>query len=47
LELVDEMHDRGLPPDIVTYNSILDALCKNHHVEKAIALLAKVKDEGI
>ncbi|XP_045810404.1 pentatricopeptide repeat-containing protein At3g22470, mitochondrial-like [Trifolium pratense] len=48
LKLVVEMHDRGgLQPNIFTYNSILDALCKNHHVEKAIALLKKVKDEGI
>jgi pentatricopeptide repeat domain-containing protein 1/leucine-rich PPR motif-containing protein len=25
----------------------LDALCKNHHVDKAIALLTKIKDMGI
>jgi pentatricopeptide repeat protein len=47
LGLVDEMQDRGHPPNIVTYNSILDVLCKNHHFEKAIALLTKVKNKGI
>jgi pentatricopeptide repeat protein len=41
LELVDEMHDTSQPPNIFTYNSILDALCKNHHIDKAIALLTK------
>jgi pentatricopeptide repeat protein len=25
----------------------LDALCKNHHVDKAIALLTKIKGKGI
>ncbi|RHN52629.1 putative pentatricopeptide [Medicago truncatula] len=41
------MHDRGQQPDIITYNSILDALCKKHHAGKAIALLTKLKDQGI
>ncbi|XP_045810690.1 pentatricopeptide repeat-containing protein At1g63400-like, partial [Trifolium pratense] len=45
--LVNEMHDRGQPPDIISYRSILDALCKNHPVDKAIALLTKIKDMGI
>ncbi|XP_058776584.1 pentatricopeptide repeat-containing protein At1g62670, mitochondrial-like [Vicia villosa] len=46
LKLVDEMHVRGQPPNIITYNSLFDALCKNHLVEE-IALLRKVKDQGI
>jgi pentatricopeptide repeat domain-containing protein 1 len=41
------MHGRGQPPDILTYNSILDALCKNLNVDKAIALLTKIKGKDI
>jgi pentatricopeptide repeat domain-containing protein 1/leucine-rich PPR motif-containing protein len=43
LELVDEMHDRGQPADVITYNSLLHALCKNHQLDKAIAFVNKMK----
>ncbi|XP_027357432.1 putative pentatricopeptide repeat-containing protein At3g16710, mitochondrial [Abrus precatorius] len=35
------------PADIITYNSLIHALFKNHHVDWAIALLNKVIDKGI
>ncbi|XLS94656.1 hypothetical protein HN51_070664, partial [Arachis hypogaea] len=41
------MHDKGQPADIITYNSFLDALCKNHHVDKALVLFNTIKDQGI
>jgi pentatricopeptide repeat domain-containing protein 1 len=41
------MHNKGQLPNIITYNSILYALCKNNHVDKTIALLIKIKENGI
>ncbi|MCI87894.1 pentatricopeptide repeat-containing protein, partial [Trifolium medium] len=40
-DLVDEMHDSGQFANVITYDSILDAF------DKAIALLAKLKDQGV
>lgn len=41
------MYDRSQPPNIFTYNSLLDGLCKNHNLERAIALFKKVKEKEI
>jgi pentatricopeptide repeat protein len=41
------MHDRGQPANVITYNSLLHALCKNRHVDKAISLVKKIKEQGV
>ncbi|KAL2334581.1 hypothetical protein Fmac_015794 [Flemingia macrophylla] len=46
-DLVDEMHNRGQPVNIITYSSLLDALCKNCHLERAIALFKNMINRGI
>jgi pentatricopeptide repeat domain-containing protein 1 len=38
---------RSIPADIFTYNSLIDSLCKNNYLYKAIALVKKIKDQGI
>ena len=47
LNLLKEMHHRGQPADVVTYTSLLDALCKNQNLDKATALFMKMKERGI
>lgn len=46
-ELVEETKDRGQHANIFPYNSLLDCLCKNNNVNRAIALFKKTKDHGI
>lgn len=38
---------RGLHDNIITYNSLFDALCKNCHLDRATALFNKTEDQGI
>ena len=47
MTIFDEMLDRGQPPDVITYNNLIDALCKNGHLDRAIALFNKMKDQAI
>jgi len=35
---MDEMHDRSEQAKVITYNFLLHALCKNHHIDKATEL---------
>ena len=34
-------------PDIITYNTILDAICKEGHINRASKLLQQMIDDGI
>ncbi|XLS75477.1 hypothetical protein HN51_032342, partial [Arachis hypogaea] len=36
LELFIEMHDKGQPSSIFIYNFLIDALCKNRQLDKAL-----------
>jgi len=40
--LIDEMGDRNQQPNVITYNILLDALFKNHRLDKAIELFSKM-----
>lgn len=40
------MRGIGKPVDVITYNSLLHALCKNHQLDKEIALVKEFKDQG-
>ena len=46
-DLLDEMYDRGQPPNIITCGILLDALCKIQHFDEAIALFRKIVDKGV
>uniref|UniRef100_A0A0R0J2I6 Pentacotripeptide-repeat region of PRORP domain-containing protein n=1 Tax=Glycine max TaxID=3847 RepID=A0A0R0J2I6_SOYBN len=53
INLYKEMHQKNVAPDIVTYTSLIDglcksdSLCKSSQLDKAIALFNKMKDNGI
>ncbi|KAK1386058.1 hypothetical protein POM88_023793 [Heracleum sosnowskyi] len=34
-------------PDMVTYKTLLDGLCKNHYVDKALSLFRTIKYHGL
>ncbi|KAL6867331.1 hypothetical protein ACP4OV_015355 [Aristida adscensionis] len=42
-----EMLERGVEPDLVTYNSLIDCHCKNRGVEKAYKLLDEMREKEI
>ncbi|XLT95030.1 hypothetical protein HN873_016692, partial [Arachis hypogaea] len=46
LELFIEMHDKG-QPSIFIYNFLIDALCKNLQLDKALVLFSKMEEIGI
>lgn len=46
-DLIDEMHNRGQPANIINYNSLIDGLCKNSHLDKAISLFNKIEDREL
>jgi pentatricopeptide repeat protein len=41
------MLDRGIPPDVVTCNLIVDGLCKVHAMDKAEEVLRQMIDKHI
>jgi pentatricopeptide repeat domain-containing protein 1 len=41
------MHVNSQPADIFTYSSLIDAFCENNHLDKAISLVKKIKEQGI
>ena len=41
------MHDKGQSANVITYNSLINALCKNLHLDQAISLFKKMKEHGI
>lgn len=46
-DFLDEMVRVGVQPDIVSYNSLIDAYCKDKELDKAYALFNKMQDENI
>jgi hypothetical protein len=47
LELFDSMPDRGLQPNIITLNAVLEALGKNHQINKGMAVLGTGRLHGL
>ena len=41
-EVFDSMELRGLVPDIVTYNSLLNGYCKKLEIEEALHLFQEI-----
>lgn len=41
----EEMKEKGLKPDVVTYNSLIDVYCKDREIEKAYKLIDKMREE--
>jgi leucine-rich PPR motif-containing protein len=41
------MMDRGIPPDIVTYNTVIDGLCKAQVVDRAKGVFQQMIDKGV
>lgn len=41
------MTHRGLAPDIVSYNSLINGLCKMGRIQEAVNLFEKLQVEGI
>jgi pentatricopeptide repeat protein len=41
------MIHRGFSPDIVTYNSLINGLCKRGRIQEALNLFEKLQAEGI
>ncbi|VVA89724.1 unnamed protein product [Arabis nemorensis] len=41
----EEMKEKGLKPDVVTYNSLIDVYCKDREMEKAYKLVDKMREE--
>ena len=47
LGLLTEMENRGVAPDIVSYNTALDALAKCGEYEKVIQFFQEIENKGI
>uniref|UniRef100_A0A1J3J4Y1 Putative pentatricopeptide repeat-containing protein n=1 Tax=Noccaea caerulescens TaxID=107243 RepID=A0A1J3J4Y1_NOCCA len=41
----EEIKGKGLKPDVVTYNSLIDVYCKDREMEKAYKLIDKMREE--
>ncbi|XP_010474658.1 PREDICTED: putative pentatricopeptide repeat-containing protein At1g02420 [Camelina sativa] len=41
----EEMKGKGLKPDVVTYNSLIDVYCKDREIEKAYKVIDKMREE--
>ncbi|KAG8037221.1 hypothetical protein GUJ93_ZPchr0020g33574 [Zizania palustris] len=46
-DLFREMKKQGISPDVVTYTSIIDGLCKSKAMDKAYDLFREMKKQGI
>ena len=46
MSILDEMERRGVRPDLVTYNTAMDALGKAGEYEKALRLFGEVERKG-
>jgi len=46
LGLLNEMEKRGVPPDIVSYNTALDALAKCGEYEQALQFFQEIENKG-
>ncbi|KAJ4800028.1 Actin-depolymerizing factor [Rhynchospora pubera] len=46
MELLHSMKSEGHEPDVVTYSILIDGLCKNGEIERAVELLHSTKSEG-
>lgn len=47
LDLVNEMVNQGLSPDVISYNTILDGFCKFGRMQEANMLYRKMVERGI
>merc|ERR1719506_2336843 len=47
MSLLDEMREDGLPPNVVSYNSILNGLVTKNDYDGAWKLVLKMRDDGI
>ncbi|GLT50775.1 hypothetical protein SLA2020_242370 [Shorea laevis] len=47
LEFLREMIYRGLTPNIVTYNTLINGLCRAGRIREALSLFEKLQVEGI
>ncbi|XP_021836080.1 putative pentatricopeptide repeat-containing protein At1g12700, mitochondrial [Spinacia oleracea] len=41
------MQAHGIPPDVITYSSLVDVLCKSARLDAAVAILKDMEDKGI
>jgi leucine-rich PPR motif-containing protein len=41
------MMDQGIPPNIVTYNTVIDGLCKAQVVDRAKGVFQQMIDKGV
>ncbi|KAG8037208.1 hypothetical protein GUJ93_ZPchr0020g33576 [Zizania palustris] len=46
-DLFREMKKQGISPDVVTYNSTIDGLCKSKEMDKAEKVLQQMLDAGV
>ncbi|KAL4185067.1 hypothetical protein AMTRI_Chr10g228780 [Amborella trichopoda] len=46
MALLEEMYHNGLNPDVVTYNTLVNVLCKRNKVEEALALHKEMGKRG-
>jgi leucine-rich PPR motif-containing protein len=42
-----EMMDRGIPPNVVTYTTVIDGLCKAQAVDRAEGVFQQMIDKGV
>jgi len=47
LDLLDEMRQRGIAPNVITYNSAITAAGKGKQSATAVALIRRMREEGI
>ncbi|XP_052202920.1 putative pentatricopeptide repeat-containing protein At1g02420 [Diospyros lotus] len=43
----EEMREMGVKPDVVSYNCLMDAYCKNRQIEKAWKVVDKLREEDM
>ena len=46
LRLVNEMREAGIAPDLITYTTLVRALCKADHVDRALRLIERMRRGG-
>ncbi|CAL2227531.1 unnamed protein product [Prunus armeniaca] len=47
MERGNRMLDEGIAPDVVTYNTVIEALCKERQTEEALSVLELMSQRGM